>query len=410
MRLVILSDRIPPENAGGAERVAWLLACGLRDAGHDVHVIASTSEKSFEETRDGIPTYHLHAETRDRWRAWRSVYNRETIPEILRLLKKIQPDVVNAHNVHNALSWGALAEIEWEGIPVVFTAHDMMSVAYGKVTHFINPTQKAIPQQFNYRLPFFHNLSRMRLRFNPLRSAQIRDILRSVSARVSVSETQRQALADNGVRDFEVVYNGINPADYDIPQTEIDAYRAEIGNRPIILFAGRINAEKGGLLLLDALTKVRERLPDAHLLLLSKPEMAQPLIEMRPHLRDAIIPGGWLNGRKLLVAFCAADVIAVPSIFLESLPMVALEGMAASKPIVVSCFGGLPETVEDGKTGYIVNPFDTDALADRLIKLLSNPALAKTMGVAGRARLIEKFTLARQVEHMTQIFERVHRS
>jgi glycosyltransferase involved in cell wall biosynthesis len=409
MRLVVLSDRIPPEHAGGAERVAWLLAGGLRDAGHDVHVIASTAGKSFEETRDGIPTYHLHADTSARWRAWRSVYNPQTIPEIRRLITQIQPDVVNAHNVHNALSWGALAEIEWAGVPVVFTAHDMMAVAYGKVNHFIDPAQNPMPHRVNYRLPRFHNLRQMRLRYNPLRNAQIRDILRTVSARVSVSAAQRDAFAHNRIDGFEVVHNGIDPTDFDLSPDEIAAYRAEIGDRPTILLAGRVSVEKGALLLLDALAKLRERIPNVQLLLLGTPELAQPIMDKRPDLRDAIHFGGWLNGRRLSAAFGAVDVVTVPSIFLESLPMVALEGMAARKPIVVSCYGGLPETVADGKTGYIVNPFDVDSMAERLEVLLTHPDQARAMGAAGRARLLERFTLARQVARMTEIFGRVRR-
>jgi glycosyltransferase involved in cell wall biosynthesis len=409
MRLVILSDRIPPDHAGGAERVAWSLALGLRDAGHEVHVITTTPGQPFEAIRDGISTYHLHTDTVERWRAWRSVYNRQTIPELLRLIQKIQPDVVNAHNVHNALSWGALAEIEWCGFPVVFTAHDMMSVAYTKVDHFINPQQKIIPSHFNYHLPPFHNLRQMRLRYNPLRNGQIRGILKTLSARVSVSKTQQQALAANDIANFEVVYNGIDPQEFDLPQTEIDAFRAEIEDCPTILFAGRLSAEKGAYLLLDALAQVRAQVPKARLLLLGKPELAEPILASRPDLRDAVQFGGWLTGRRLAAAFCAADVIAVPSIFLESLPLVALEGMAAGRPVVVSCFGGLPETIEDGKSGFIVNPFDTARMAERLTYLLTHPDEARAMGSAGRARIREHFTLQHQVAQMTAIFERVRR-
>lgn len=407
MRLVILSDRIPPDHAGGAERVAWSLALGLRDAGHDVHVIASTTGKPFEELREGIPTYHLYADTIERWRAWRSVYNRQTIRELLRLIQKIQPDVVNAHNVHNALSWGALAEIEWCGFPVVFTAHDMMSVAYTKVSHFIDPSQKTIPEKFNYRLPRFYNLRQMHFRYNPLRNLQIRGILRTLSARTCVSHAHRQALIANDLPDFEVVYNGINPADFEIPQSEIDAYRAEIGSQPTVLLAGRVSVEKGIYLLLDALAQVRGTIPDARLLLLGTPESADAVLKARPDLREMITFGGWLNGRKLAAAFCAVDVVAAPSIIMDTLGMVALEGMAAGRPVVVSCFGGLPETIEDGKSGFVVNPFDTARMADRLTYLLTHPDEARAMGVAGRARIREQFTLQRQVSQMTAIFERV---
>src|SRR5512143_1354897 len=100
MRIAILSDRIPPENIGGAGQVAWTLARGLRNVGHEVHVIAATPGVSFEESREGIPTYHLHSRYPRRLMFWLGVYNPQTIGPLRALLKRIKPDVVNAHNVH----------------------------------------------------------------------------------------------------------------------------------------------------------------------------------------------------------------------------------------------------------------------------------------------------------------------
>ncbi len=78
MRIAILSDRIPPENVGGAGKVAWSLACGLRDAGHDVHVIAATPNAAFEAIREGIPTYHLHSRYPKRLMFWTSMKPTQT--------------------------------------------------------------------------------------------------------------------------------------------------------------------------------------------------------------------------------------------------------------------------------------------------------------------------------------------
>ena len=100
MRILLLNDRIPPEGKGGAESVVWRLAQGLAQVGHEVHVIVATSDATVEETRTGIPTYHLHADYPKRFRAWVSLWNPQTIRPFRQLLQRIQPDVVNAHNVH----------------------------------------------------------------------------------------------------------------------------------------------------------------------------------------------------------------------------------------------------------------------------------------------------------------------
>src|SRR5688572_11008019 len=105
MRILLLNDRIPPENRGGAGEVVWRLTLGLRDAGHDVHVAAATPDQPFRETRDGIPTYHLHSRYPERWRAYLSLYNPQTVGALAALYGELKPDVVNAHNIHADLSY-----------------------------------------------------------------------------------------------------------------------------------------------------------------------------------------------------------------------------------------------------------------------------------------------------------------
>ena len=81
--------------------------------------------------------------------------------------------------------------------------------------------------------------------------------------------------------------------------------------------------------------------------------------------------------------------------------------MAAGKPVVVTCYGGAPEVVVNGETGYVVNPFDIEALANRLERLLLDPDLRHCLGAAGQRRLAERFTLSHQVGSMVNIYEQI---
>src|SRR5688572_17022409 len=108
MRILLLNDRIPPENRGGAGEVVWRLAVALRDKGHDVHVAAATPDKRFTAIRDGIPTYHLHVRYPVRWRAWLSLYNPQTVKPLHELYQQIQPEIINAHNIHADLTYHSL--------------------------------------------------------------------------------------------------------------------------------------------------------------------------------------------------------------------------------------------------------------------------------------------------------------
>ena len=87
----------------------------------------------------------------------------------------------------------------------------------------------------------------------------------------------------------------------------------------------------------------------------------------------------------------AADVIVYPTVGEEPYGLVPIEAMSCGRPVVASRSGGIPETVEDGVTGYIVPPGDAGALADRVGQLLSDPPLARAFGAAGRRRVEAHF-------------------
>lgn len=413
MRVLLLSDRIPPENRGGAGKVAWALALGLRRAGHSVQVIAATPDAAFEEERDGIPTLHLHSRYPSRWQAWLSLYNLQTARPLWQAFARFQPDVIHAHNIHLDLSYHALRIAHEMGVPTVFTAHDLMTVAYARLTHFIDPADPArcAVEPSAYTLPPLYNARQMRLRYNPLRNPIIRGVLRRVDARIALSRAQQAALEANGLLPFEIVYNGIDPHDFEPPAPVlIEALRDRLGLRghPVILFGGRLSDDKGSFQLMAALDRVVQTIPNARLLVLSAAPFEPRWLAGCAHLtRDHVREGGWLSGDDLRAAYALADVIAAPSICLDVFPTITLEAMAASKPVIATCFGGSPDAVIDGETGYVINPFDTAAFADRLARLLGDASLRERMGAAGRARLLDRFTLERHVRDIEQVYGRI---
>jgi glycosyltransferase involved in cell wall biosynthesis len=410
VRILILADRIPPENAGGAEKIAWSLACGLRDNGHDVHVIAATFEPSFEEVREGIPTYHLHAQYRMRFQPYRMIYNPQTAGDLKRLYAQIRPDIVNAHNIHNGLSYYSLALAHRMGLPTVFSSHDVMPFAYNRLTYFVDPAQCGVQSSAQYRLPPFFNLRQMRFRYNPVRNLALRYILtHHVQRRTCVSEAHRQALEANDLPPFQVVHNGIASERFQTTPDAVERLRTKLGvqGRKIILFGGRLTADKGSYQLLAAFKALVERVPEALLLVLSRAGLDEHGLntpEFR-HLRERhVLSGGWLSGDELAAAYGLTDVVTVPSICLDCFPTINLEAMAAGKTVVATCYGGSPEAVVDGETGYIVNPFDSAILAGKLEHLLRDDGLRARMGAAGQRHIAEHFTLAHQVGAMESIY------
>ena len=410
MKIVLLNDRIPPERSGGAERVVWLLALELQWRGHEIHIITTTDKAPFAERRSGIMTHHLHANYPKRWQGWLSPYNPQTVGPLRRLLAELRPDVVHVHNIHFLLSYAAFGIARRLGIPTVWTAHDMMSVAYTKLTHWIDPTRCGVESPAQYRLPRWYNLRQMRLRYNPMRNLIIHHMLRrQVNAWIAVSDAQRQALEVNGIPPLQVVYNGIDSATFAAPDLPVAALRnhLKLNGRHVILFAGRLTREKGSEQLFLAVQQLITRLPTVTLLLLTEQISSWQNSGYAELLTDHVCFGGWLAGAELAAAYQLADVVCAPSICMDCAPMVVLEAMAASRPTVVTCYGGATELSAENETGVVINPFDTAQFADQLYSLLTDPAQRDQMGAAGYRRVVEHFSLQHQAEQVETIYRSV---
>jgi glycosyltransferase involved in cell wall biosynthesis len=411
MRILMMSDRIPPENRGGAGEVFWRLALALRDMGHEIHVIAATKEASFEEIRENIATYHLHVNYPERWRAWFSLYNPQVAKPLHELYQRIKPDVINAHNIHSDLSYHNLTIAKKMSIPTVFTSHDVMPFAYQKISYFIDPDYCGARSKEDYRLPAFFNLKQNRFRYNPFRNWMIRRILNQCAVRTTPSQELADAHAANDLPYFRAVYNGIDVTKFSASAESIETLRQHLGlvGRKVVLFAGRLAETKGTKQILDAMQALVKEVPEAVLLVLSSVPLEEQIKELKYlELREKhIISGGWMGGEELRAAFHLSDLLVTPSIYLDPFPTVNLEAMATKTVVLASCYGGSREAVVDGETGYIINPFDTADFAQKMGCLLSDEALREKMAEAAYQRIIRDFSIEKQAHQMLAIFQEV---
>ena len=121
-------------------------------------------------------------------------------------------------------------------------------------------------------------------------------------------------------------------------------------------------------------------------------------------LGDDVICTGWLDQEAMSGAYHAADVICTPSLIFESFGLINAEGMLRGKPSVTSYFGGPKDVVEDGVSGFHVNPLDIDALADRLATILESDEVLARMGAAAKERVLTRFHLDHQTAKTEQLY------
>jgi glycosyltransferase involved in cell wall biosynthesis len=102
-----------------------------------------------------------------------------------------------------------------------------------------------------------------------------------------------------------------------------------------------------------------------------------------------------------------SEVCVLSSSGTEGFSNSIIEYMAAARPVVATNIGGAPEAIVEGETGYIITPGDDEALAERIITLLSDPARARRMGERGLQIVRDKFSCAVQVESVENLYERL---
>src|SRR5205085_744278 len=132
------------------------------------------------------------------------------------------------------------------------------------------------------------------------------------------------------------------------------------------------------------------------------PDRAQ--LERRAHELGVVKDTLFLGYQEDVAPFYAAfDALALPSSN-EGTPVSAIEALAAGRPVVATRVGGVPDVVEEGEDGFLVDPGATDELADRLAQLARDPALRERMGKAGRARVLPRYAVERLVDDVDRLY------
>ena len=217
---------------------------------------------------------------------------------------------------------------------------------------------------------------------------------------VVLSEEWRDYFAEN-VCDSEkivVVHNGVKvPAEPCSPCSNQD-----------ILFLGRLDSNKSPDVLLRASRQVLERFPGTKVVFGGDGE-----IEKNKALAEELGIAnhcefhGWVSGAEREGLFARAAVYCLPSKN-EGLPMSVLEAMARGIPTVATPVGGVPQVIEDGVSGFLVDVDDVDALSDRLNILLDKPGLRENVGVASRNTVTRLFNVGGSIKQLLALYRALH--
>ncbi|MCC6653408.1 MAG: glycosyltransferase family 4 protein [Candidatus Eisenbacteria bacterium] len=336
-------------SVGGTERVVWELATRLSPQRFDVRVwlspVPELDEFAAALQGRGLAVDRV-AEVDSRW-DWRGM-----LDTWLRL-RRLRPALLHVHHVWPAADRYLCMLARAAGVPHVVVTEHIVGQSH-------SPSQRALK----------------------------RDELVRADAVTAVCG----AVADTLVRDYGVGRDRVRvvPNGAEVPGEEAEAAVAREWRerfhasliRPLWTVAGRLEEQKGHAVLLDALAELWKRGLDYTLAVAGDGSLRAPLEQRARELgiEKKIRFLGALDDVGPLLA--ASDAVLLPSLW-EGLPLILLEAMARSRPVIASEVGGVPELVEHGVNGHLVPPRDVAALADALELFHRKTDRAARMGRAG---------------------------
>lgn len=286
---------------------------------------------------------------------------------------RFRANVLHCHH-YSPFVYGQLAALRSPELHVVFTEH-------GRLSDALPSAKRRLANHVMGRLP---------------------------GAFYAVSENLRQHLLAEGLRPDRVgiIYNGIEPGALPGPAEREEARRSlgMVEEAFVIGAAGRLERVKDLGTLLEAFAGVRARIPRARLVIVGggaeRLRLEQQVAAMG--LQRAVqFTGHRDDVRGLLPGF---DVFVNSSIS-EGVSLTILEGMASYLPVVATRVGGTPEVVEDGVSGLLVPARAPGQLAHAIVELVTQPARAAAMGIAGRKRVDAAFSIDRMVDRYDDVYD-----
>ena len=196
---------------------------------------------------------------------------------------------------------------------------------------------------------------------------------------------------------MKIVHCGVDPARYG---------RGDQPPGQHLVFVGRLAAVKGVAVLLRSIADLGADHPDLRLTLIGDgPERAG--LETLSHdlgLDAQVTFAGAKTQAEVAETLKTADIFVLPS-FAEGVPVVLMEAMASRLPVITTRIAGIPELVEDGRSGLLVPPGNQGALTDAIAKLLADPDARTAMGEAGRHIVEAEFNIAKEAAKIGQMVD-----
>ena len=389
MKILLINDHGAP--IGGAELMLLRLRQELNTLGHDVRLFSTTAETE----RENVVADYTCFGTSSSFRTLLQTANPFACSGLKAVLHEFNPDVVHVRIFLTQLS------------PLIMPLlRDYPTVYHAAWYRSICPTgTKTLPNgkacEFPAGLACLSNKCLPVWDWVPL-MFQLDCYSRwkfVFDACVTPSEALKNSLQEDFINPIKVIWNAV----------PVTAPRPLLVSPPVVAYAGRMVQVKGVDILVRAFKKALERVPNAVLVLAGDgPDLSRiKALIADLGLAQNVKVLGHLSQTELESQLQSAWVQVVPSRWSEPFGIAAAESMMRGTCVVASNTGGLAEFIESGKTGFLVPPGDVDALAEALIRCLSEVELVESMGRAAREFALQNLDLPSFARKFLMIYDSV---
>ena len=389
---------------GGAEVYVHRLMRAQCDAGHEVHIFSTNSDKNLpsDDKKYFVTRHTLNAwegPLQDATKALHLLWNREAEQAMRRMLKELKPDVVHVHNVYHHLSTSVLRPIREYRIPCVQTLHDYKLVC----PNYKMYTQEAVCERCkggNYRNAIRYNCVFASLPGNALVALEMKltktlqTYEKTMQAFICPSHFMQEKMEDWGEPAKKMKY---------IPNpVAVSAEPAPRGGG-YLLYAGRLSKEKGVQSFLEAAVQ----LPNLPVKIAGRgPEEGALQQLVRSAGAKHIEFVGFQSPDALAKIRARAEAVVVPSTCYENASTALLEAMADGLPCLTTRIGGNPELITDAEEGWLVAPGDVHDWLATLRGFQSTPAKERERrGMNARQKILAGFTWDKHLTRLDHVYQ-----
>ena len=385
MRILMLTWEYPPRIVGGIARVVHDLSKRLIKDGHDVTVVTyKDGDLPDYENDKGVNVYRVenYMIRPNNFIDWILQLNFNMVSKVAEIINKEGKfDVIHAHDWLVATSAKTIKQAY--GIPLVATIHATES---GRNSGIHDETQRYI------------NDTEWLLTYEAT----------EVIVNSNFMKGHIQGLFGIPFDKINVIPNGINLTNFNGVERDYEFRRQyAMDNEKIILYVGRLVYEKGVQHLISAMPKILNGYHDAKLIIAGKGGMLDELKAQadRMGLSQKVYFTGYLNSKQVQKIYKCADVAVFPSTY-EPFGIVALEGMLAGVPTVVSDVGGLNEIVDHGVNGMKSYAGNANSIADSVLALLYDKQLASNVAKQAKIKVKENFNWTKIAQDTHYTYEK----